>query len=73
MAALEEVPPVQADRSPAMLLAKPPSARRLAVVDDDDDFRRALILQLESEGFGSSTAPAAARRLSFSRPARAWM
>jgi two-component system response regulator ChvI len=51
MAALEEVPPVQADRSPAMLLAKPPSARRLAVVDDDDDFRRALTLKLESEGF----------------------
>jgi two-component system, OmpR family, response regulator ChvI len=51
MAALEEVPLVQADRSPAMLLAKPASARRLAVVDDDDDFRRALTLQLESEGF----------------------
>jgi two-component system response regulator ChvI len=51
MAALEELSPVQADRSPAVLPAKPPSARRLAVVDDDDDFRRALALQLESEGF----------------------
>jgi two-component system response regulator ChvI len=44
MTALDETPPVQAR-------AKPGPAPRLAVVDDDDDFRRALALQLESEGF----------------------
>ena len=51
MTALDEYTPAQALRSPAVLPTKTPSPRRIAVVDDDCDFRRALTLQLESEGF----------------------